>query len=182
MGVQIPSGFILMEGERPYWSGKYSWKANWALIFLGILTILIFGLGIIFFIIAILRVYRSEYLITSHRIYVKYGIIGRNTFEIHNEWITGTMVKQGVFGRMLNYGNIIFSTPGQFAGSVFMMGVSDPMQVKTIMEDTLRKFKEINLAKDDLSNLEKEYEYGRISKEKYEELKKKYEERLRAAG
>jgi hypothetical protein len=33
---------------------------------------------------------------------------------------------------------------------------------------------------EDLRALEKEYELGRISKEKYEELKKKYEEKLRS--
>jgi len=31
-----------------------------------------------------------------------------------------------------------------------------------------------------LRALEKEYEFGRISKEKYEELKKKYEEKLKS--
>jgi uncharacterized membrane protein YdbT with pleckstrin-like domain len=171
-----------MENERPYWYGRLSWKANWFLILLGVLTIWIFGIGIIFFIIAYLRVRSTEYFITSHRIYVKYGIIGRRVFEIKNEWITGVMVKQGFFQRILNYGSLIYSTPGQYAGSVFMIGVSDPMHVRTIVEDVLRKSKELKTIQEDLKTIEKEYEFGRISREKYEELKKKYEEKLRTEG
>ena len=178
MTVNIPSGFTLMEGERPYWYGRLSWKANWLLILLGLLTI-IFGLGIIFFIIAFLRVKSTEYFITSHRMYTKYGLIGRRVFEIKNEWITSVIVRQGFVSRILNYGDLVFSTPGQYAGSVAMIGVSDPMHVRTIVEDVLRRFKEIKNIQEDLRALEKEYEFGRISKEKYEELKKNYEEKLK---
>jgi len=169
-----------MEGERPYWYGRLSWKANWLLILLGFLTIWIFGLGIIFFIIAFLRVKTTEYFITSHRMYTKYGLVGRRVFEIRNEWITGVMVRQGFISRTLNYGDLVYSTPGQYAGSVAMSGISDPMHVRTIVEDILRKFKEINSVQEDLKALEKEYEFGRITREKYEELKKKYEEKLRS--
>jgi len=175
----IPSGFTLMEGERPYWYGRLSWKANWLLILLGLLTIIFFGLGIIFFIIAFLRVKSTEYFITSHRMYTKYGLIGRRVFEIKNEWITSDIVRQGFVSRILNYGDLVFSTPGQYAGSVAMIGVSDPMHVRTIVEDVLRRFKEIKNIQEDLRALEKEYEFGRISKEKYEELKKNYEEKLK---
>jgi len=54
------------------------------------------------------------------------------------------------------------------------------MHVRTIVEDVLRRFKEIENIQEDLRALEKEYEFGRISKEKYEELKKKYEEKLKS--
>ncbi|MEM3958675.1 MAG: PH domain-containing protein, partial [Thermoproteota archaeon] len=95
MAAKIPSGFTLVEGERPYYYARLSWKANWLLILLGILTIWVFGFGLIFFIIAFLRVKATEYFITSHRMYTKYGLIGRRVFEIKNEWITGVMVRQG---------------------------------------------------------------------------------------
>jgi len=188
MKVNIPSGFTLMEGERPYWYGRLSWKVNWLLILIGLLLILfgyfillVFGpiLGVIFFLIAFLRVRATEYFITSHRIYAKYGIISRKVFEIKNEWITGVMVRQGFMSRILNYGDLVFSTPGQYAGSVVMLGVSDPMHVRTIVEDVLRRFKNIMKIQEYLREIEKEYELGRISKEKYEELKKRYEEELR---
>jgi len=177
--VNIPSGFTLMEGERPYWYGRLSWKANWLLILLGILTIWI-GIGLIFFILALLRVKSTEYFITSHRIYTKYGLISRKVNEIKNEWITGVAVRQGFISRILNYGSLVYSTPGQYAGSVLMLGVSDPMHIRTIVEDILNKFKERQKIQEELSVIEREYEFGRVTREKYEELKKKYEEKLRA--
>ncbi len=180
MSVTIPSSFTLMENERPYWYSRLSWKANWLLILLGLLTIP-FLIGIIFLIIAYLRVKSTEYFITSHRMYVKYGIIARRVFEIKNEWITGVIVKQGFFQRILNYGDIIYSTPGQYAGSIIMIGVSDPMHIRTIIEDILRRFKEFKRIQEDLKIIEREYELGRLPREKYEELKKKYEEKLRIA-
>jgi uncharacterized membrane protein YdbT with pleckstrin-like domain len=179
MSIKVPSGFALMEYERPYWYGRMSLKANWVLILIGLLTIWIFGIGVIFLIIALLNTRSTEYFITNHRIYVKYGLIGRRTFEINNEWVTGAIVLQGYIGRILNYGDILISTPGQLAGSVYMKGVSDPMRVKAIIDDALKKSREIKAILEELRALDREYEYGRISREKYEELRKKYEEKIK---
>jgi hypothetical protein len=110
---------------------------------------------------------------------VKYGIIARRVFEIKNEWITTAAVRQGVIGRMLNYGDILISVPGHYLGTIAMYGVSDPLHVKAILDDTLRRFREAQKILEELKILEREYNYGRISKEKYEELKKKYEEELK---
>ncbi len=181
-----------MENERPYWHGRLSWKANFGYVFWGV-VLLIAGIAtaaiyvgyfliliaIILFVVAAVRVRSTEYFVTSHRVFTKYGIVSRKVFEIKNEWITGAMVKQGFIARSLNYGDIIISTPGQYAGSVVMKGVSDPMHVRTIVEEALRKYKEMKEVEEDLRALEKEYEYGRIDKAKYEELKAKYEEKLR---
>jgi uncharacterized membrane protein YdbT with pleckstrin-like domain len=189
-----------MENERPYWHGRLSWKANFGYVFWGVvlliagiataalsfrfIPILVVGIfliliAIILFVVAVVRVISTEYFVTSHRVFTKYGIVSRKVFEIKNEWITGAMVKQGFIARSLNYGDIIISTPGQYAGSVVMIGVSDPMHVRTIVEEALRKYKEMKEVEVDLRALEKEYEYGRIDKAKYEELKAKYEEKLR---
>ena len=139
---------------------------------LGIATILISVLGILFLLIAFLRVAGSEYFVTSHRIYVKYGIIARSVFKIKNERITGTMIRQGFIGRVLNYGDLIISTPEQYAGSVLIRGVSDSMHFRTIVEDILRRFRGRQKIMEELNTLEREYRFGRIPKEKYEELKK----------
>ena len=127
----------------------------------------------------VLAIVSTEYFISSHRVYVKYGIIARRVFEIKNEWITTAAVRQGVMGRMLNYGDLLISVPGHYLGSVAMYAVSDPLHVKAIVDDTLRRFKEAQKIIEELKILEREYDYGRISKEKYEELKKKYEEEIK---
>jgi len=188
--TKIPSGFGLAEGEIPYWYGRMSWRANWLLILLGALNLLlfiesklqiwIFGLlGILFILIATLRIYTSEYFMTNRRIYVKYGLIARRIFEIKIEWVVGTHVSQGLMGRLLNYGDIIISTPGFYAGFVVMRGVSDPMHIRIMVEDILWRARERARVEEKIRELEKEYEFGRISKEKYLELRKKYEEELK---
>ena len=190
--TEIPSGYTLLENERPYWHGRLSWKANFGYIFWGILLIIIgiitvtvyvgilfILIAIILFVKAVIRVKSTEYFVTSHRVFAKFGLVSRRVFEIKNEWITGTMVKQGFIARLLNYGDVIISTPGQYAGSVAIIGVSDPMHIRTIVEEAINRYKAFKEAEQDLKELEKEYELGRIDKAKYEELKAKYEERLR---
>jgi uncharacterized membrane protein YdbT with pleckstrin-like domain len=217
--VKVPVGFSLLEGERPVWSGRRSWKSQWPLILIGMLIILIgiflsvysiimyyrissapltmfpvsnlFLLGalgsiissLIFgglpLILAYLSVISTEYFVTNKRIYIKYGIIRRTAFELRNEWITSYTVAQGIIGRMLNYGHVIISTPGYYTGTAMMKDVSDPMHVRTILEENLRKAKEIKEVEEKLRKLEEEHDLGRISYEKYAELKRKYEEEMK---
>jgi len=192
MAVKVPSGFSLMEGERPYWYGRRSPKSLIGSIIVGILLLLIgipltlIGIGVVLIIVGLILLIRvplavisSEYFITSHRMYVKYGIVSRRVFEIKNEWITGVIVRQGFLGRLLNYGDVLYSTPGQYAGSVLMTGVSDPMNIKTIVEDILRKRKEAQRIEERIKELEMEYELGKITEDRYRELRRKYEEELK---
>jgi hypothetical protein len=80
---------------------------------------------------------------------------------------------------MLNYGDVVISVPGHIVGTAAMEGVSDPLRVKALLDDVLRRFKEAQKIQEELKTLEREYTYGRIPKERYEELKKKYEEELK---
>jgi uncharacterized membrane protein YdbT with pleckstrin-like domain len=196
MSVQVPSGLTLVEGEKPYWYRRRSFMSMPGSIILGLILLLLglpmlpvggdaAGLGIIFIIIAIillLRVYlavrNSEYFISSHRVYVKYGTFSKTSHEIKNEWITSVAVHQGSLGRALNYGDVVISVPG-YIGTVVMFGVSDPLRVKALLDDVLRRFKEAQKIQEELKTLEREYMYGRIPKERYEELKRKYEEELK---
>lgn len=83
----------------------------------------------------------SEYFISNKRIYFKRGLISRVMNDIKIEWVTNIFVQQGIFGRLLNFGNIGISSPGERAGAIGFVGVSDPMTVKAIIEDTLAKYK-----------------------------------------
>ena len=109
------------------------------MIFVGIAFIIV---GLVLLLGTIIAVVGSEYFIISHRIYVKYCLIARHVYEIENEWVTGVIIKQGFLGRLLNYSDLIISTPGQYAGSVIMRGMSDSMHVRTVVEDVLRRRRE----------------------------------------
>ncbi|MDI9646493.1 MAG: PH domain-containing protein [Archaeoglobales archaeon] len=136
----IPADLVLFDGEIPLWSGRMSWKSNWWLLFLGTLTFWTI-LGLLFFLVAYLRVKSSEYFVSNLRIYIKYGLIARRTMEIRNEWITNYAVFQGFIGRILNYGDILIATPAQYLGSALIKGVSDPMFVKAMIDDATQRSK-----------------------------------------
>jgi uncharacterized membrane protein YdbT with pleckstrin-like domain len=95
-------------------------------------------------IIAWIEISTSEYFISNKRIYFKRGLISRVLNDINIGWVTNIFVQQSISGRILNFGNIGISTPGERAGAIGFVGVSDPMKGKAIIEDTLVKYKKIH--------------------------------------
>jgi len=156
--IKIPEHFKLMEGEVPYWYGRFSWKYIWVSLSFGILILLIslsilkisstlfllvfllvFFFIIIHFISIILRVLGSEYLITNKRIYIKQGIIRRKIQEVRIEWVRAVALSQGIFERIINCGNVGISTASEYVGTIVLKGVSNPIEVKGIIEELLSK-------------------------------------------
>ena len=60
-----------------------------------------------------------------------------------------------------------------------MVGVSDPMRVKQVISDVLDRNKKVKEIEERIRKIEHEHELGRITDEKYRELKSKYEEELK---
>lgn len=59
----------------------------------------------------------SEFGLTDRRVIIKTGLIQRNTRETQLAKIEAVDVKQGVLGRLLNYGTIIISATGGTKGT-----------------------------------------------------------------
>ena len=136
----------LTEGEIPIWFGQMSWISKWFWIFIAIICLLtrnsfLIVIAIFIAILVAIDVLTSEYFISNKRIYFKRGLISRVLNDIKIEWITNIFVQQGIFGRILNYGDIGISSPGERSGAIGFIGVSDPMKIKAIIEDTLTKYK-----------------------------------------
>jgi uncharacterized membrane protein YdbT with pleckstrin-like domain len=165
--MKIPAGLVLEENERILWHGRMSWKANLLLVIAGIALIPVL-VGFILLLLAYLSIISTEYFITTHRIYTKYGLIARNARDVRTEWIASATVVQGFFGRLLNYGDLIVVTPGENLGSVRMRGIHDPMIVKAVVEDAMKKGKKIAELKKTAEELSRERLLGRITQEEYE--------------
>ncbi len=191
---KLPAGLTPLKGEKIVFYGRLSFLASFfgsivwvllgfVLIFLGVIGKfpLLYFVGLFFILgIPLLKIYASEYMISNRRVYVKFGLISRRITEARLEWVTDVHIDQGIFGRIFNYGNIIFATPSGPLTSVVMEGVSDPLRVRTIVLDWIKKAKESEKIKKKLEDLEKEYELGRVDEKKYKELKEKYEKELSA--
>jgi uncharacterized membrane protein YdbT with pleckstrin-like domain len=179
--------------EAAYWRGRMSWRVNVGYVALSVLLLLLvllvdyltLGAALLvsaaaFLLYAYLRVLATEYLITSNRIYARYGIIARSITQARPEAVVAVNVEQGILGRLLGYGDVMFMTPGEGGrGFIIFKGVKDPVRLKTTFFDLLRKIKEKNRLAELLRELEKECYFGRLPEERCITLRQKYEEELK---
>ena len=178
MAIRTPTEISMTENEVPLWFGQMSWGATWPFLVLGLLTIWMFGLGIIFFAIAWINVATSEYFVSNKRIFVKYGLISRVMNDIKMEWVTNTSLAQGFVGRLVNYGNVLIATPGTATGTEMMVGVTDPMIIKGMIEERLVKFKKNKEIEDSLRRITDEFKMGRLDEARFHSLKQEFESEI----
>lgn len=92
--------------EHIIYKAQVSWLSQfWNYIF-GIFT-LVFFIGIIFFVVAILNVMTTELALTNKKIIAKFGFIRRSTIELNLDKIESISVDQGFLGRIFNFGSVI---------------------------------------------------------------------------
>ena len=179
--------------EAVYWRGRMSWRANAGYVALAavllasalacrhlllcVVLLIMAGLTMLY---AYLRVIATEYIVASAYIYARYGVISRDITQARPEAVVAINVAQGVLGRLLNYGDVMFMTPGEGGrGFVVFRGVKDPVKLKMSFFDLLRKIKEKNRLAELLRELEKECDFGRLPEERCITLGQKYEEELK---
>ncbi len=108
---------VIAEAHFPWTYSALAWAA---LILLGI-----FLIGIIIFIVMMLRKWSTEIGITSHRFVEKRGLIARHTNEISLPNIEGVKVNQGVMGRIFDYGTVRIEGTG--VDAVTTPNIADPV-------------------------------------------------------
>lgn len=74
----------------------------------------------------------QEQGLTNKRVIVKRGIISRRTEEMKLNSIETVELQQGIGGRIFGYGNVKIT--GRGISNVVFRGVSDPMDVKRLIE------------------------------------------------
>ncbi len=180
-------------GEIVYWKGRMSWRANAGhlvlFVFLLLLTLFVghLVLGAIFLFLAVLvllyaflRVLATEYLITSGRIYARYGIIARNITQTRPEAVSAVYVQQSIVGRLLSYGDIMFMTPGEGGhGFIVFRGVEGPVALKSTFFELIKRVKERMRLEELLRELERECDFGRLPEDRCAALRQKYVEELK---
>ncbi len=121
----------LGDGERLVARASFHWwysvKAWLALIFLGIIII-----GIVIFVRMMLRKWTTEIGITTHRFVEKTGWLTLNTAEIALPNIEGVKVTQGVWGKLLDYGQIRIEGTG--IDAIELPDIADPIGFRRAIE------------------------------------------------
>jgi uncharacterized membrane protein YdbT with pleckstrin-like domain len=115
----------LVGDEKVVHQGKISLWSVWHLLVLGLLLLPAFGIGLILWIIAYIRIKSTEIAVTTKRLIVKNGFIRRSTIEININKVESIQVNQEMMGRMLNYGTLVISGTGTSHAPI--NGIADPM-------------------------------------------------------
>jgi len=116
---------VLVPGERVVHTGRTSLWSVWHLIVFGLLLLPAFGLGLILWVVAYVRIKSTELAITSKRLIVKHGFIQRSTIEININKVESIQVSQSMLGRMFNFGTLVIAGTG--ASHAPVAGIADPL-------------------------------------------------------
>lgn len=124
----------LTKDEKVVYQGKISLWSLLPLIVLGLIFISFYGLGLLFWIAAAIKYFTTELAITNKRVIAKFGLISRDTIEINIQKIESIQVKQGILGRIFNFGSIVVSGAGNPQAPV--PGISSPLVFRRAFLDT----------------------------------------------
>ena len=115
----------LVKDEKIVHLGRISLWSLWHLFALGLLLLPVFGLGLVFWILAYVRYKTTELAITTKRVIVKHGFIRRRTVEININKVESIQVDQEILGRMFNFGTLVIAGAGNPQAPI--AGISSPM-------------------------------------------------------
>jgi len=115
----------LVKDETIVHLGRISLWSLWHLFALGLLLLPVFGLGLLFWVLAYVRYKTTELAITTKRVIVKHGFIRRRTVEININKVESIQVDQEILGRMFNFGTLVIAGAGDPQAPI--AGISSPM-------------------------------------------------------
>lgn len=119
--------------ENEMWKGKPSHLCYLAHYILGALLLLVFGLGLLFILYALLDRNTRIYTLTNRRVMSKAGIISRNIHEVGLKDIRNINLKQGIMERLFGLGTVEIASAGTAGVEVRFVGVRDPMRVRDLV-------------------------------------------------
>jgi uncharacterized membrane protein YdbT with pleckstrin-like domain len=140
---------VLQEGEKVLYVARISWVVYlpafllWAvalalIIFLPdapgfraaglIVAALIFALGMVSFARAWFHRFTTEIAVTDRRVIYKRGFIRRYTVEMHMDKVESVDVDQSIWGRLLNYGDVIVHGTG--VGLEPLQTIDHPLELR----------------------------------------------------
>jgi uncharacterized membrane protein YdbT with pleckstrin-like domain len=126
----------LVEGETLIHRARVSWWSQFPLVLLGVVTLVIV-VGLVFLVMAWIRVRSTELAITNRRVIAKTGFVRRHTVEINLDKVEALKVEQGLWGRFLNFGTIFISGAGTSVAPI--RDIADPLVFRRkFMEATNR--------------------------------------------
>lgn len=120
----------LSKNEQVYQMFPHHWIIKFFLV-----VHLILALTVIWIPVAIAYWLKWKFIeqgVTNKRVIYKHGIISRKTDEMRLSAIESIVIKQGIWGRILGFGEV--KVVGRGAGDVVIRWMANPMEVKRTIE------------------------------------------------
>lgn len=125
--------------EQIVWKGGRSPLSLLSYWIIGVLTIILLGLGLVILFLGVIEMYKKRYYITSERIKLETGFFSRVRVDAELDKIQDTLVKQNIWGRLFNYGDLYFSTAGSYGYEIVFQSVSGPEELKETIRNLKKK-------------------------------------------
>ena len=113
----ITPGEVVIAQAHTHWF-IYVWPACWLVVSLAIMSAIPL-LGAVLLVLAVVLLFRAwlyaystELVVTSKRVIAKFGFIRRDTVELRHDKVESFHVKQGIIGRIFNFGSIVVTGSG----------------------------------------------------------------------
>lgn len=119
---------VLVSGEKVIYRGHLSLWSETLLIAGGLLLLVLYGFGLLLWLVAYIRIKSTELAVTNKRVIVKSGFISRSTVEINIGKVESIQVDQSILGRMLDFGTLIISGAGTPQAPI--NGISHPLKFR----------------------------------------------------
>ncbi len=106
--------------------------AGW--VILAVLVVFVFVIAR-----SVLRRRLTTYTITSRRLTIELGLLGREVHETRIEQIQNVNASQSILERALGVGDVSFDTAGGAAFDFSFRGVAHPRRIVRMVDDALRR-------------------------------------------
>jgi uncharacterized membrane protein YdbT with pleckstrin-like domain len=105
---------------------------------LGIITIPIFGLGLLLILMTWLSVKSASYRMTNERLFLKTGIVARRVQEAELYRIKDVAFSQGIVQRLLGVGHVTVVSSDATTPVLTLKSIRNPEQIKETIRSTFR--------------------------------------------
>ena len=160
-----------------YLQSKVSgWLEN-AVTYVGLAAIIV---SMSWLIVALIKWRTTYFVVTSHRMIYRQGVVARNGVEIPLERVNNVNFEQSVFERVLQVGDLLVESGGQEGQQVFS-DIARPEEVQNIIHSTIQREKHERFGATpslagiahELERLEGLRDRGVLTEEEFEEQKRR---------
>lgn len=157
------------------WSGNVDW--NWFKQFLSWIRWTIVGVALVFLTVRTLQWNTTHFVVTSHRVIYRHGVIGKIGIDIPLERVNNVSIHQSIFERIVNAGDLLIESGGE-DGQQRFSDIRGPDEVQNIVHNAIRvhggsRSNSGGSSVSQLERLEAMFQRGSITQAEFDEQKRR---------